>query len=151
MYACVCIYIYIYTYIRGSGGDFARRPPLRGLPRGPTRPGHKIYCTPNLPTSIVGLRGPDSSVILILRGGILRPIGNFLESLSQVMSVGTLLVGRLGVLLRFVVSSFCPFCYPPFVSIHLIYPCYHPRLQKRRYNQLINTYKDYNTLITKDT
>ena len=31
--------------------------------------------TPNLPTNIVDFRGFDSSTILILRGGILRPIG----------------------------------------------------------------------------
>ena len=31
--------------------------------------------TPNLPTSIVGFGGFDSSTILILRGGIPRPIG----------------------------------------------------------------------------
>ena len=42
-------------------------------------------------------RGFDSSVILILRGGILRPIGNLPESLSQAILVGIMLVGRLGV------------------------------------------------------
>ena len=42
-------------------------------------------------------RGFDSSVIIILRGGIPRPIGDFPESLSQAMLVGTVLVGRLGV------------------------------------------------------
>ena len=31
--------------------------------------------TPNLPTNIVDFRGFDSSIILILRGGIPRPIG----------------------------------------------------------------------------
>ena len=44
--------------------------------------------TPNLPTNIVGFRGFDSSVVLILRGGIPRPTGNFPESLSQAMLVG---------------------------------------------------------------
>ena len=56
--------------------------------------------TPNLPTNIVGFRGFDSSVILILRGGIPMPIGSprdFPESLTQAMLVGTMLVGRLGV------------------------------------------------------
>ena len=33
-------------------------------------------------------RGFDSSIILILRGGIPRPIGDFPESLSQAMLVG---------------------------------------------------------------
>ena len=53
--------------------------------------------TPNLPTNIVDFRGVDSSTILILRGGILMSIGDFPESLSQAMLVGTMLVGRLGV------------------------------------------------------
>ena len=44
--------------------------------------------TPNLPTNIVDFRGFDSSTILILRGGILRPIGDFPESSSQAMLVG---------------------------------------------------------------
>ena len=52
--------------------------------------------TANLP-NIVDFRGFDSSTILILRGGIPRPIGDFLESLSRAMLVGTMLVGRLGV------------------------------------------------------
>ena len=42
-------------------------------------------------------RGFDSSMILILRGGIPRPIGNFPESLSQAIVVGIMLVGRFGV------------------------------------------------------
>ena len=54
--------------------------------------------SPNLPTNIVGFRGVDSSIILIQRGGILRPIGDLLESLSQAMLVGTMLVGGLGVI-----------------------------------------------------
>ena len=44
--------------------------------------------TPNLPTNIVDFGGFDSSIILILRGGIPRPIGDFPESLSQAMLVG---------------------------------------------------------------
>ena len=55
--------------------------------------------TANLPTNIVDFRGFDSSIILILRGGMLMSLGNFPESLSQAMSVGIMLVGRLGVLL----------------------------------------------------
>ena len=52
----------------------------------------------NLPTNIVDFRGFDSSlIILILRGGIPRPIGDFPESLSQAILVGILLVGGLGV------------------------------------------------------
>ena len=52
---------------------------------------------PNLPTNIVDLRGFDSSVILILGGGILMSIGDFPESLSKAMLVGIMLVGRLRV------------------------------------------------------
>ena len=53
--------------------------------------------TPNPPTDIVGFRGLDSSIMLILRGGIPRPIGDWPESLSRAMLVGTMLVGRLGI------------------------------------------------------
>ena len=53
--------------------------------------------TPNPPTNIVDFRGFDSSTMLLSRGGILRYIGNFPESLSQAMLVGTMLVGRSGV------------------------------------------------------
>ena len=55
----------------------------------------RVY-TPNLPTNIVDFKGFDSSIILIWRGGIPRPIGNSPESLSQAMLVGIMLVGRLG-------------------------------------------------------
>ena len=41
--------------------------------------------------------GFDSTIILILRGGIPRPVGNFPESLSQAILEGIILVGRLGV------------------------------------------------------
>ena len=53
--------------------------------------------TANLRTKIQDFRGFDSSVILILRGGIPRPIGNLPESLSQAMLVGIMLVGKSGV------------------------------------------------------
>ena len=42
-------------------------------------------------------RGFDSSIILMLRGGILRPMGDFPEMLSGEILVGILLVGRLDV------------------------------------------------------
>ena len=45
----------------------------------------------------VDFRGFDSSIILILMGGIPRPMGIFPESLSQEILVGIMLVGRLGV------------------------------------------------------
>ena len=57
----------------------------------------RVSATPNLPTNIVDFRGFDSSRILNLRGEIPRPIGDSPESLSQAMSVGVMLVGRLGV------------------------------------------------------
>ena len=50
----------------------------------------------NLRTKILDFGGFDSSRILILRGGIPRPKGNCLESLSQGILVGIILVGRLG-------------------------------------------------------
>ena len=52
----------------------------------------------NLRAKILDFRGFDSSRILILWGGILMLIGNFPERLSQAISVGIILVGRLGVL-----------------------------------------------------
>ena len=51
------------------------------------------------PVSVLTLqisRWFDSSIILILRGGIPRPTGNFPESLSQAILVGIMLAGRLG-------------------------------------------------------
>ena len=61
---------------------------LRGLPQ---------PCpAPNLPTNIVDFRGFDSSIILILRGGLLMSTGDFPESLSQALFVGIMLVGRWG-------------------------------------------------------
>ena len=56
--------------------------------------------TPSLPTNVVGFRGFDLSIILILRGGILMPVGDFPENLSRAMLVGTMSVGGLGVLMR---------------------------------------------------
>ena len=59
--------------------------------------GRLFSSTVNLRTKIMGFRGFDSSIILILRGGIPRPMGNLPESLSQAILVGIILVGRLGV------------------------------------------------------
>ena len=56
-----------------------------------------VWVTANLPTNIVNFGGFDSSIILILRVGILMSIGNFPESLSQAILMGVMLVGRLGV------------------------------------------------------
>ena len=47
-----------------------------------------INHTSNLPTKILDFRGFDSSIIIIIvRGGILMSIGNFLESLSQAREI----------------------------------------------------------------
>ena len=93
MYVCMYIYIYIYICSYKQTEPGAGRRPLRGPPREVPPLAH---AAPNLPTNIVDFRGFDSSTILILRGGIPRPLGNFLESLSQAMLVGIMLVGRLG-------------------------------------------------------
>ena len=53
--------------------------------------------TPNLPTNIVDFGGFDSSIMLCLRVEFSCP-GDFPDSLSQAMLVGTMLVGRLGVM-----------------------------------------------------
>ena len=53
----------------------------------------------NLRTRTLDFRGFDSGRILILRGGIPRPVGNFPERLSQAILVGMILVGRLGAVL----------------------------------------------------
>ena len=59
------------------------------------RPARRI--TANLRTKTLNFGGFDSSRILMLRRGILMFIGIFLESLSQQILVGRILVGRLGV------------------------------------------------------
>ena len=51
----------------------------------------------NLRTDIMDFRGFDSSIILIVRGGILMSILNLPESLRQAIVVGIMLVGKSGV------------------------------------------------------
>ena len=51
---------------------------------------------PIVAETILDCRGFDSSIILIIRGGILMSIGNFPEIQSQRILRGTILVGRLG-------------------------------------------------------
>ena len=53
--------------------------------------------TANLRTKILDFRGFDSSIILVLRGGILISTGGFPDILSQEILAGIILVGRLGV------------------------------------------------------
>ena len=50
----------------------------------------------NLRTKTLDFRGFDSSIVLILRGGIIMSIGRFPESLSQAILAGIISVGRLG-------------------------------------------------------
>ena len=50
-------------------------------------------------------RGFDSSTILIVRGGILVSIGDFPESLSQAVLVGTMLVGGLDVMILIMITD----------------------------------------------
>ena len=56
-----------------------------------------IQCLCLWPISVLFLdfRRFDSTTVLIVRGGVLRFIGNFPELLSQRISVGMILVGRL--------------------------------------------------------
>ena len=82
IYVYVYIYIYIYTYIH-----ICTHWPAR-----PRSPG-----TANLRTKNLDFRGFDSSIILILRGGILRSVRIFLESLSQQILAGIISAGRSGV------------------------------------------------------
>ena len=86
--------IYIYTYYNGRTWRSHRRCLACRISswNGPT-----LQSTANLRTNIMDFRGFDSSIILIIRGGILMSIGGFPESLSQAILVGIMLVGRLGV------------------------------------------------------
>ena len=81
-------YIYIYIYIHkvfAAADTCLRLHRRRYTPR-------RLGGTPSLPTYIVDFRGSDSSIILILRGGIFTSIGDSPESLSRAMLVGTILV-----------------------------------------------------------
>ena len=79
IYIYIYIYVYTYTHICVSSA-------LSNL----------AFVAANLGTKIMDFRGFDSSVILILRGGIPRSIASFPEGLSQAILVGMMLVGRLG-------------------------------------------------------
>ena len=75
MYIYIYIYVYVYVYVAQS----------------------RVSTTANLPTNIIEFTGFDSSIMLCLRAGILRPMGNFPESLSQAILAGIMLVWRLGI------------------------------------------------------
>ena len=53
--------------------------------------------TPNLRTKIMDFIGFDSSIMLIVRGGVLMPTENFTEVLSQGILAGIILAGRFAV------------------------------------------------------
>ena len=106
IHAYIHIYIYIYIYIysleRGAwpcvracdviwAGEWA------GWQAGGRAGGQAWTPTANLRTKILDFRGIDSSIILVLRGGIPRPMGNFPEIKSQPILVWIILVGRLSV------------------------------------------------------
>ena len=94
---CVYIYIYIYTHMRRFYGPRWPRAAMYGLSLDESDDEEERKHTAHLRTNIMDFRGFDSSIILILRGGIPRPIGDFPESLSQAILVGIMLVERLGV------------------------------------------------------
>ena len=102
-YICVYIYIYIYTHTYIYIYIYIYIYYVWQANEGPTRHNfslvqmHASVCTANLRTKIMDSGGSDSSTISILRGGTPRPTRNFLESSSQAILVGIMLVGRLGV------------------------------------------------------
>ena len=79
----IYIYIYIHIHIHIDRLDVASAP--------------GSLSTANLRAKIMDFRGFDSCIILMLRGGIPRPIGNFPESLNQAILVVIIIVTRLGV------------------------------------------------------
>ena len=84
-----------------------------------------LFATANPRTNIVDFGVLDSSTILILRGGIPRPVGDSPESLAQAMLVGVMLVGRLGVLRRSSeTSAVCIYIYI-YIYIHMYCMCIH--------------------------
>ena len=76
-------------------GGAPRRRPRASMPEAAARLG-SAPATAHLPTNIVDFGGFDSSIILILRGGILMSMGIFPEGSSQGILAGIILVERLG-------------------------------------------------------
>ena len=98
LYIYIYITLYIYIYILDISQDAATCLPVTRRP--PSGLNWRLAGTANLRTNIMDFRGFDSSILLILRGGIiLMSMGDFPESLSQAILVGIMLVGRVGVLL----------------------------------------------------
>ena len=92
IYIYIYVYIYIYIYIP-TYEDVSRDRNRRGRPR---LSNHDPR-TANLRTKTMDFRAFDSSIILNLRGGLPRPMGNSPQGLSQAILVGIMLVGRMGV------------------------------------------------------
>ena len=88
-------YIYIYIYNLGRLSNLCYNPGR--LNSGQLEHVAPVQATVNFPTKIMDFRGFDSSIILIIRGGIFMSVADFPESLSQAILVGIMLVGRLGV------------------------------------------------------
>ena len=95
--------------VSGLVADSPRQSTKSGVRAGPAHPESQherqarapSRCrTANLRTKILDFIGFDSSIILILMGGILMSIGNLPEALIQQILVGRILVGRLGVPVR---------------------------------------------------
>ena len=111
MYICIYVYVYIYIYIHKKQSYEYLLQALAPQDLDATEEEVEVLgvvhladgldeacvtAAANLPTNIADFRGLDSSTILIFRGGHIMFIGDFLESLSRAMLVGTMLVGRLG-------------------------------------------------------
>ena len=80
------------AFLSGVVYPTERVPPLPyPAPHHPKPDPCRAVLTDNLRTQIMDFRGFDSSIILILRGGILMSIGNFPESLSQAILAGQIL------------------------------------------------------------
>ena len=113
IYYNIIIHIHeYYTYMNIINIYYNRQRGAAGAARGKGRPregGGRILPTEgfmvSLRTKITDFRGFDSSIVLILRRGILMSIGIFPESLSQGVLVGIVLVGRLGVRSVFIISN----------------------------------------------
>ena len=86
----IYIYIYIYIYILSRLYSTRRSSLELQAERFVATCVQKYAQSPYLPTNIVDFREFDSSIMLILRGGILMSIGDFPEGLSRAMLVGTM-------------------------------------------------------------
>ena len=92
----IYIYIYLFMYARGCHHTRPHRPVARADASQARTPTTNVRQTANLPTNIVDFGGFDSSIILVLRGGILVPTGDFPENMSQAMLVGCNFSRRIG-------------------------------------------------------